>query len=59
MLIWGKEDQTIGPDQIEVLQRILPEMDTRSVEDAGHLVHYEKSDEVNSELIDYLNRILR
>jgi len=59
MLIWGKADQTISHDQVEILQQILPEMDTRIVEDAGHLVHYEKSDEVNSELIDYLDRISR
>lgn len=59
MLIWGQADQTIGQGQIEVLQRILPEMDIRIVEDAGHLLHYERSNEVNSELIDYLNRIPR
>jgi len=59
MLIWGAADQTIGHDQINVLQQILPEMDVRIVEDAGHLVHFERSDEVNSELIDYLDRIIR
>ncbi|MCD6426048.1 MAG: alpha/beta hydrolase [Anaerolineales bacterium] len=59
MLIWGEGDQSIGFDQIEVLQQILPDSMIRIVEDAGHLVHYERSDEVNPELIDYLDRISR
>ena len=59
MLIWGNTDQTIGPDQIDVLQQILPEIEIRIMEDGGHLVHYERSDEVNPELIDYLDRISR
>jgi len=58
-LIWGEGDQSIGFDQIEVLQQILPDSMIRIVEDAGHLVHYERSDEVNPELIDYLDRISR
>ncbi len=59
MLIWGTADQTIGHNQIEVLQQILPELETRFVDDAGHLVHYEMPDDVNPELIEYLNRIAR
>ena len=59
LLVWGMADQTIGPDQIEILQQILPDVETRFVEDAGHLVHYEMVDDVNPELIEYLNRISR
>ena len=59
LLIWGQADQTIGHDQIEVLQQILSEMDVRIVEDAGHLVHYERPEEVNPELIDFLDRITK
>ena len=59
MLIWGDADQTIGPAQIDVLQQILPELEIRIVEDGGHLVHYERSGDVNPELIDYLDRISR
>ena len=57
MLIWGDADQTIGPDQIAVLQQILPELEIRIVEGGGHLVHYERSGDVNPELVDYLDRI--
>jgi pimeloyl-ACP methyl ester carboxylesterase len=59
LLVWGQADQTISHDQIEVLQQILPEMDVRIVEDAGHLVHYERSEEVNPELIDFLDRLTK
>lgn len=59
MLIWGDADQTIGTDQIDVLQQIMPELEIRIVEDGGHLVHYENSAKVNSELIDFLERIPR
>jgi pimeloyl-ACP methyl ester carboxylesterase len=59
LLVWGQADQTISHDQIEVLQQILPEMDVRIVEDAGHLVHYERSEEVNPELINFLDRITK
>ena len=59
MLIWGEGDQSIGFDQIKVLQQILPDSMIRIVKDAGHLVHYERPDEVNPELIDYLDRIPR
>lgn len=57
LLTWGEEDQSISLDQIEVLQQILPKSKTRIVEDAGHLVHYERSDELNPEIVDYLDRI--
>jgi len=59
MLIWGDADQTIGPEQIDVLQQILPEMEIRIIEDYGHLVHYESSAKVNSELIEFLDRNLK
>lgn len=59
ILFWGEGDQSVGRDQIEVLRQILPEMDVRIVQDAGHLVHYERSDEVNSGLIEYLDWISR
>lgn len=59
MLIWGNGDQTIGSEQIHVLQQILPEVEIRIVEDGGHLVHYERSGDVNPALVEYLDRISR
>lgn len=57
LLIWGDQDGSIGYDQIETLQRILQNEEFRVVKDAGHLVHYESSDEVNAELLEFLNSI--
>jgi pimeloyl-ACP methyl ester carboxylesterase len=57
LLIWGREDQTIGWDQIIILQEILPDMETIIVEDAGHLVHFEKAAEVETRLVGYLNSL--
>jgi len=59
MLIWGTGDQSVGQEQIEILQKVLPDMEIKIIQGAGHLVHYEWSEEVNSELVDYLDRITR
>ena len=42
-------------DQILILQDILPDLETVVVEGAGHLVHYEKADQVGTDLLDFLN----
>ena len=57
LLVWGVNDQTIGIDQIEVLKAILPDMEIFQVERAGHLVHYEHPERVNSEIMDFLELI--
>ncbi len=57
LLVWGVNDQTIGLDQIEILKAILPEMEILQVERAGHLVHYERPEKVNSEIMEFLDRI--
>lgn len=59
LLIWGAADQTIGIEQIVVLEQILPEMDVRIIENGGHLVHFEYSEEVNLEIFEYLGKIDR
>lgn len=57
LLVWGVNDQTIGKDQIEILKDILPDMETLQVERAGHLVHYERPERVNPEIMEFLDRI--
>ncbi len=57
LLVWGQEDQTIGEEQIQLLRGILPEMEHVFVEKAGHLVHYERAEEVNPLLADFLGQI--
>jgi pimeloyl-ACP methyl ester carboxylesterase len=54
LLIWGKEDQTIGWEQIEVLSDLLPDIQVEIIPGAGHLPHYEKPGIVNPVLFDFL-----
>ncbi len=55
LIIWGKEDQTISAEDIDLLREILPNHHFEAIEEAGHIPHYEKADEVNPILIDILN----
>ena len=54
LLIWGEEDQTIGWEQVEVLGKLLPELQIETVQAAGHLPHYEKAEVVNPLIISFL-----
>lgn len=56
LLIWGLEDQTIGLDQITILQEILPDLETLYVDQAGHLPHYEKPEVIQPVLLDFLSK---
>jgi pimeloyl-ACP methyl ester carboxylesterase len=55
LLVWGKEDATIGADQISLLQKLIPDIQTFVVDDAGHLPHYEGADQVNPRLLQFLD----
>jgi len=55
LLIWGKEDQTISGEDIQVLQGLLPEMQVQIIENAGHLGHYEFPEIVNPILLEFIN----
>ncbi len=57
LLIWGLHDQSIGGDQIEVLESILPGMEIFRVEMAGHLPHYEQPNLTNPVILDFLDRV--
>jgi pimeloyl-ACP methyl ester carboxylesterase len=57
LLIWGEDDQTIGWDQILILKEILPDLDLRVIENAGHLVNYEKAVEINPLFFEFLKQV--
>jgi pimeloyl-ACP methyl ester carboxylesterase len=57
LLIWGREDGTIGPDQIALLQSLIPEIRTFIVEDAGHLPQFEQAEDVNEKLLQFLDKL--
>lgn len=55
-LFWGYEDQAISSEEIDKIQYVIPDLEFYLIEEAGHLVHYEKSEIVNPLLIDFLTR---
>ena len=55
LLIWGSEDQTISWDNMQVLQRLLPDMQVQIIEKGGHLAHYEFSEIVNPILLEFID----
>lgn len=57
LLIWGREDSTIGPDQITLLEELIPGIQTLIVEGAGHLPHLEGADQVNEKLLQFLDQL--
>jgi pimeloyl-ACP methyl ester carboxylesterase len=56
LLFWGREDATLPFEQSGRLLRLLPRAEFRCVEGAGHVPHWEKADEVNAALLDFLAR---
>ena len=56
-LFWGQEDQTVSSADIALLREAIPELEFHSVEQAGHLAHYERPEVVNPILIEFLRKI--
>ena len=54
MLIWGKEDQTV-PFEGNKRIRAVVKTEFLSVDEAGHLPHYEKPVLVNTRIVSFLN----
>ena len=57
LLIWGKKDQTISEEHVQVLRKLLPEMEVLVVDRAGHIPHYERPEIVNPILIDFFRTV--
>ena len=55
LLIWGKEDQTISGENIQILQELLPDMQVQILEKGGHIAHYEFPEIVNPILLEFIN----
>ena len=55
LLIWGREDTTVPYDQAEGLVASLKGVRFHTIEGSGHIPHYEKADEVNPILLDFLH----
>jgi len=47
LLTWGTEDKSIPKDSIDRMRHVLPGIEYREIEGAGHLAHYEKPEILN------------
>jgi len=54
LLFWGRQDATVPFEHSEILRRAMPRAQLHVVENCGHIPHYEKPDEVNPILLEYL-----
>jgi pimeloyl-ACP methyl ester carboxylesterase len=54
LLIWGREDITVPYDQSSEMVASLKHARFHTIEESGHVPHYENADEVNPILLDFL-----
>jgi pimeloyl-ACP methyl ester carboxylesterase len=54
LLIWGRDDQVISATEIDIVRELIPRVEFYTIDNAGHLPHYEQPDIVNPILADFL-----
>jgi pimeloyl-ACP methyl ester carboxylesterase len=54
MLLWGRDDRTVPFSHSENLVAAIPQVELHAFDNCGHLPHYEKPDEVNPLLLEFL-----
>ncbi len=55
LLVWGRDDKTVPYDQAEIVVSSLKEVRFHTIENSGHIPHYENADEVNPIILDFLS----
>jgi pimeloyl-ACP methyl ester carboxylesterase len=56
LLLWGEHDHTVPFKHSSTLQEVIPAMEFHAIKDCGHIPHYEKPDEVNPILLEFLRK---
>jgi pimeloyl-ACP methyl ester carboxylesterase len=56
LLFWGRNDTTVPFDHSIALCTVLPNVQFHAIENCGHIPHYEKPDEVNPILLEFLRK---
>jgi len=56
LLFWGRNDTTVPFKHSDVLRAALPNVEFHIIENCGHIPHYEKPDEVNPILLEFLRK---
>ncbi len=57
LLLWGRNDRTVPLAHSADLVRLIPQCEFKVIEGSSHIPHYEKPEEVNPLLSDFLHRI--
>ena len=56
LLFWGRNDTTVPLEHSDDLRAAMPNVEFHVFENCGHIPHYEKPDEVNPVLLEFLKR---
>jgi pimeloyl-ACP methyl ester carboxylesterase len=54
MLLWGRDDTTVPFEQSNDIRAAIPQVEFHVFEHCGHIPHYEKPEEVNPLLLEFL-----
>ena len=56
LLFWGRDDVTVPFEHSRDLRAVLPNAEFHVIENCGHIPHYEKPEEVNPILLEFLSK---
>ena len=56
LVFWGRQDPTVPFHHSEEIRRAIPQAEFHAIENCGHIPHYEKPEEVNPILLEFLRR---
>ena len=56
LLFWGRNDPTVPFQHNESLRKAIPNIEFHAIDDCGHTPHYEKPEEVNPILLEFLRK---
>jgi len=56
LLFWGRNDKTVPFEYSDDLRAMIPDAEFHVIENCSHIPHYEKPDQVNPVLLEFLRR---
>jgi pimeloyl-ACP methyl ester carboxylesterase len=56
LLFWGRNDTTVPFKHSDPLRKAIPNLEFHAIENCGHIPHYEKPEEVNPILLQFLQK---
>jgi pimeloyl-ACP methyl ester carboxylesterase len=56
LLLWGEQDQTVPYEQNKLIRKLIPDIEFHSIQECGHIPHYEKPELINPILLQFLTK---